>query len=88
VEGPDGIAGYTTGIGLAGHAVVRTNNDLKALITAAPQFVGTGFLLPTGNAEALNWCMSEGLRVVKMMTIMTSGFYQDPETPYLPSVFY
>jgi len=88
VEETSGIAGYTTGIGLVGHAVVRSNEDLKALIAAAPEFTGPGFLLPTGNAELLNWCMGEGLRVEKMMTIITSGFYQNPTTPYLPSVLY
>jgi len=88
VEETSGIAGYTTGIGLVGHAVVRSNEDLKALISAAPEFTGPGFLLPTGNAELLNWCMGEGLRVEKMMTIITSGFYQNPTTPYLPSVLY
>jgi hypothetical protein len=32
------ITGYTTGVGFFGHAVGESNEDLKALIGAAPEF--------------------------------------------------
>jgi predicted N-acetyltransferase YhbS len=41
------ISGYATGMGSAAHAVAETNQDLKALIGAAPTFAGPGFLAPT-----------------------------------------
>jgi hypothetical protein len=43
------ITGYTTGIAFFGHSVAQTNRDLMALIGAAPEFGGPGFLLPTRN---------------------------------------
>jgi hypothetical protein len=32
--------------------------------------------------------LSNGLRVVHTMTLMTIGLYNEPEGPYLPSVSY
>ena len=37
------ITGYATGAGSSGHAVAGTNQDLKALIGAAPTFPGRAF---------------------------------------------
>lgn len=51
VEHGGHITGYTTGCGFFGHAVGETNEDLKALIGAAREFPGIGFLLPTRNFE-------------------------------------
>jgi hypothetical protein len=45
------ISGYATLIAIFGHAAGETNEDLKALIEAAPAFLGPGFLVPTRNAE-------------------------------------
>jgi hypothetical protein len=36
---------------------------LKALISAAKEFCGPGFLLPTRNGELFRWCLGDGLRV-------------------------
>ena len=55
VEHGDRINGYATGIGFFSHAVGHTNDALKALIGAAAGFDGPGFLLPTRNAELLQW---------------------------------
>ena len=57
VEQRGRVTGYTTGIALFGHSVAETNNDLLALIGAAPQFGGPGFLLPTRNHEVFKWCL-------------------------------
>ena len=51
VERDGRITGYATLIGFFGHAVGESNDDLKALISAAPEFLGPGFLLPTRNAD-------------------------------------
>ncbi len=88
VERAGRITGYATVIGFFGHAVGETNEDLKALIGAAPAFSGPGFLLPTRNAELLRWCLAQGLRVVQPMSLMSLGLYQKPAGAFLPSVLY
>ena len=82
------ITGYATNIGHFAHAVGTTNEDLKALIGAAPSFLGPGFLLPTRNFELFSWCLAQGLRVVQPMTLMSRGLYQKPAGAFLPSVLY
>jgi len=82
------IAGYTTGIAFFAHTVADTNNGLMALIGAAPEFGGPGFLLPTRNHEVFDGCLRAGLKLVYQMTLMTIGLYQEPEGAYLPSVLY
>ena len=88
VEHEDRITGYATMIAFFGHAVGETNEDLEALIGAAPAFPGPGFLLPTRNAELFRWCLEHGLRVVQPMTLMTVGLYNEPAGAYLPSILY
>jgi predicted N-acetyltransferase YhbS len=88
VERRGSITGYSTGIAFFGHSVAETNDDLKALITAATEFQGPGFLLPVRNGELLRWCLQQRLQVVHMMTLMTTGLYSEPDGPYLPSVLY
>jgi GNAT superfamily N-acetyltransferase len=88
VEHGGRVTGYATDIGYFAHAVGQTNEELKALIGAAPAFVGPGFLLPTRNAELFRWCLAHGLRVVHPMTLMSRGLYQNPAGAFLPSVLY
>jgi GNAT superfamily N-acetyltransferase len=88
VEHDGRITGYATGLGFFGHAVGRTNEELKALIGAAPAFTGPGFLLPTRNTELLQWCLHHGLRIVQPMTLMSLGLYQKPAGSFLPSILY
>ncbi|MGH8286344.1 MAG: GNAT family N-acetyltransferase, partial [Steroidobacteraceae bacterium] len=70
VENAGRITGYTTGVGFFGHSVAESNEDLQALIGAAPEISGPGLLLPTRNASVLRWCLAHGLRVVQPMTLM------------------
>src|ERR1044071_8984726 len=53
VEHDRRITGYATIIGFFGHVVGETNEDVKALIGAAKEFAGPGFLLPTRNGYLL-----------------------------------
>jgi hypothetical protein len=80
------ITGYASEVAFWGHAAAESNQDLVALVGAAPVFGGPGFLVPTRNAELLRWCLSNGLRIVQPMTLMTMGWYQEPGGSYLPSV--
>jgi predicted N-acetyltransferase YhbS len=82
------ITGYATLIGFFGHAVGETNKDLKALIGAAKEFAGPGFLLPTRNAELFRWCLGNGLRITQPMTLMSKGLYNEPAGAFLPSILY
>jgi len=82
------ITGYTTGIAFFGHSVAHTNADLMALIGAAPEFGGPGFLLPTRNHELFKWCLEAGLKLVFQMTLMSIGLYNEPTGAYMPSVLY
>ena len=88
VERRGRITGYSTAIGWFHHAVGETNDDLKALIGAAPAFLGPGFLLPSRNAELFRWCLANNLRVVAQATLMTLGLYNEPTGAYLPSILY
>jgi len=88
VERNGRITGYATGIGFFTHAVAESNDDLKALIAAAPEIGGSGFLLPTRNSEVFRWCLNQGLRVVQPMTLMSCGLYNEPRGAFMPSILF
>jgi hypothetical protein len=88
VEHDGRITGYSTTVGFFGHTMGESNEDLKALIGAAPEFPGPGFLLPTRNGEVLRWCLERGLRIVQPMTLMSRGLYNEPAGAFMPSVLY
>ena len=88
VERMGRVTGYATPIAYFGHAVAETNDDLKALIGAAPSFPGPGFLVPARNSELMLWCLANKLRVTQTMTLMTAGLYSQPDGAWLPSVIY
>jgi GNAT superfamily N-acetyltransferase len=86
VERAGRITGYASEVAFWGHGVAETDDDLKALIVAAPSFGGPGFLVPARNSAVLQWCLARGLRIVQPMTLMTLGWYQEPSGAYFPSV--
>lgn len=88
VEHDRRITGYATDVGFLGHAVGETNRDLTALIGAASAFTGPGVLVPLRNGALFQWCLARRLRVVMVMTLMTTGLYNEPAGAYLPSVLY
>jgi predicted N-acetyltransferase YhbS len=88
VEHDRRITGYATIVGFFGHAGGETNEDIKALIGAAKEFAGPGFLLPTRNGELFRWCLTNGLRVTQPMTLMSRGLYNEPAGAFLPSILY
>lgn len=88
VERAGRITGYTTAIGFGGHTVAESNDDVKALIAAAPAFIGPGFLVPSRNGDLMRWCMSRKLRITQSMTLMTVGLYNEPASAYLPSILF
>jgi GNAT superfamily N-acetyltransferase len=52
VERDGRITGYATSIGFFAHSVARSNQDLMALIGAATEFTGPGFLLESAEFSA------------------------------------
>ena len=88
VERAGRITGYATGIAFFCHAVGESNEDVQALIAAAPAFPGPGFLVPTRNAALLRWCLEQGLRVVQPLTLMSMGRYEEPRGAWLASISY
>jgi len=88
VEHDGRITGYATNVGFFGHSCGESNDDMKALISAAKEFVGPGFLLPTRNGQLFRWCLTNGLRVTQPMTLMSKGLYNEPAGAFLPSILY
>jgi hypothetical protein len=86
VERDGRITGYATGLAFFAHANAETNADLKALIASAESFGGSGILVPTRNSDLFRWCLTNGLRVVQPMTLMSRGLYNQPAGAFLPSI--
>jgi len=82
------VTGYAAGIGILGHAVARSNDELKILIASAPTVVGPGFFAPARNHQLLNWLLEKGFQIGWPANLMTIGPYQEPMTPFLPSLAY
>ena len=87
VEHDGRITGYATALAFFGHAVGETEDDLKALIGAAPAFAGPGILVPA-RSPLFRWCLDHNLRVVQLMTLMSHGLYNAPAGAFLPSIWY
>ncbi len=88
VERAGRVTGYTTHLAFFGHSTAETNVDLQALIASAESFAGPGILVPSRNSVLLRWCLTNGLRVVQPMTLMTTGLYNDPAGAWLPSILF
>ena len=82
------ITGYAAGIGIFGHAIAKSNEDLKALIANASTILGPGFFAPARNHELINWLLENGFQIGWPANLMTVGPYQEPQTPFLPSLAY
>ena len=88
VEHGGRITGYSTGLSFFAHSVGETDDDIRALIGAAPRFGGPGILVPIRNGPLFRWCLEQGLRVTQLMTLMTTGLYNEPAGAWLPSIMY
>jgi len=88
VERGDRITGYSTALAFFGHSTAETNTDMQALIASAESFGGSGILLPSRNAALLRWCLSNGLRIVQPLTLMSIGLYNEPAGAWLPSILF
>jgi predicted N-acetyltransferase YhbS len=86
------ITAYASSVSMRGHGVAATDEDLTALLCGAARAGKEDeplmFLLPTRQAGLFRWCLREGFRVVKPMTLMSMGAYQQPRGGWFPSVSY
>lgn len=88
VEHAGRITGYATALAFTGHAVGENTEDIKALLGAAEEFDGPGILVPASNAALVQWCLGQNLRIVEIMSQMTTGLYQRPDGAWLPSILF
>ena len=82
------VTGYAAGIGIYGHAVAQSNEELKALIANASTILGPGFFAPAKNSEVISWLFENGFQIGWPANLMTVGPYQEPLMPFLPSLAY
>jgi hypothetical protein len=89
MEHDDIITGYTTGIGILGHAVAKSNDDLIALIANTfTSIIDPGFFVPARNYELIKWLLENGFKIGWPANLVTIGPYQDSIMPFLPSIAY
>jgi hypothetical protein len=92
VERGGRVTGYLSapGVWLMNHGVAETEADMAALLAGAAMASGepVPLLLPTRQAGLFRWCLGAGMRVVKPMTLMARGGYQEPRGCWFPSVLY
>lgn len=88
VERAGRITGYTSGLAFFGHTTAESNQDIQALLSAVDSYGGPGFIVPTRNTELFRWCLSNGLRVVEPLTLMSKGLYNNPSGAWLPSILF
>jgi GNAT superfamily N-acetyltransferase len=77
-------------IWLANHGVAETEEDMQALLLGAPRLAKQpiSFLIPVRHAALFRWCLTQGFRAIRPMTLMTIGEYREPQGSYFPSVLY
>lgn len=84
------MTGYLTAatFWIPNHGVAETEEDMKALIGGAAGAVSDpiSLLIPIRQASLFRWCLGEGMRVVKPMTLMAIGAYREPNGSFFPSV--
>jgi GNAT superfamily N-acetyltransferase len=80
----------TPTIWLTNHGVAETDEDMQALILGASRVAKQpiSFLMPVRRAELFRWCLTQGLRAIRPMTLMSIGEYREPQGSYFPSVSY
>jgi predicted N-acetyltransferase YhbS len=88
VERAGRITGYSSTLAFFGHTTAESNQDLQALLSSVDSYGGPGILIPTRNTELLRWCLSNGLRVVEPLNLMSTGLYNNPAGAWLPSILF
>ena len=88
IERDSAPTGYAAGII---HLIMQLQSQTKRmqiLIANASVIRGPGFLVPARNYELLYWLLENGFQIWWPANLMTIGNYQEPSTPFLPSLAY
>ena len=86
IERGDYISGYSTGLGLRGHAVADNTEDLKHLIGTSDKIMAPGFFAPVRKGELFRWLLANGFRAMWPATLMTRGPYKEGIGAFMPSI--
>jgi hypothetical protein len=72
------------------HGVADTREDLQQLLAAAgaANDEPIALLVPSRQADLFRWCLGQGMRMVKPMTLMSMREYHEPKGAWYPSVGY
>ena len=71
------------------HGVAEADEDMQALLRGVAAVVDDPLaLLVPLRSGLFHWCLSEGLRSLKPMNLMTLGSYQEPSGSWFSSVLY
>jgi predicted N-acetyltransferase YhbS len=72
------------------HGVAETEEDMRALLIGVSNQCTEplSVILPTRQATLFRWCLKNGMKAIKPMTLMSMGEYHAPRGCYLPSVGY
>ncbi|MCU0547389.1 MAG: GNAT family N-acetyltransferase [Oscillatoriaceae cyanobacterium Prado104] len=85
------IAAYTCAISALSHSLAETEADMQALLLGATALgceEVVSFHLPLRYASLFRWCLHQGLRAIKPMSVMSVGEYRQPQGCYFPSFVY
>jgi len=84
------ITAYATAAVKRGHGVAETDDDMRALLLGMSDHApgGISLLLPTRKADLFRWGLRDGLRMVKPLTLMARGAYEEPRGCFYPSTQY
>jgi hypothetical protein len=63
------ITGYAAGKGILGHAVAKSNKELKTLIANASAILGPGFFTPARNHEKLSGYLKVDFKLVGLQIL-------------------
>ena len=88
VERAGRITGYSSTLAFFGHTTAESNQDVQALLSSVDSYGGPGIIIPTRNTELFRWCLSNGLRVVEPLNLMSIGLYSEPSGAWLPSILF
>jgi hypothetical protein len=84
------VAGYFS-LGIAGHGVAETEDDMLALVREAARQMPRDLhrvLCPLTEGSLYRRFLAAGFRNIKVMNLMAIGPYEEPDGVWMPSVRY
>jgi hypothetical protein len=73
----------------ASHGVAESEHDMQALLAGSSAATGrpVALLLPTRQASLFRWCLVNGLKGHRAMTLMSMGAHNHPSGTWFPSLY-